>query len=182
MATKNPKVILDNIVKDGEVKDVMLLRNAAVAFARLTVKRQCLRRLQVARPRLAHALGHHGQQGPQPGRAQDAPRESKSPDAQEGIWSKIGLTYEQWLRSFVRIDEDEDGIDGSLRQEEKAKSAKSTYDPAMSDSQVYIVRAPAMYFMSCGHVVQALWDTCILGRFCLPWLWGQFVVRGSCRH
>ena len=36
MAT--PKVILDDIVKDGEVKDVMLLRKAAVAFANLTVK------------------------------------------------------------------------------------------------------------------------------------------------
>ena len=38
MATKTPKVILDDIVKDGEVKDVMLLRKAAVAFANLTVK------------------------------------------------------------------------------------------------------------------------------------------------
>ena len=38
MATKNPKAILDNIVKDGEVKDVMLLRKAAVAFTSLLVK------------------------------------------------------------------------------------------------------------------------------------------------
>ena len=38
MATKNPKAILDNIVKDGEVKGVMLLHKAAVAFTSLTVK------------------------------------------------------------------------------------------------------------------------------------------------
>ena len=38
MAIKNPKAILDKIVKDGEVQDVMLLRKAAVAFANLTVK------------------------------------------------------------------------------------------------------------------------------------------------
>ena len=38
MATKNSKAILDKIAKDGEVKDVMLLRKAAVAFTSLTVK------------------------------------------------------------------------------------------------------------------------------------------------
>ena len=35
---KNPQVILDEIVKDGEVKDVMLLRKAASSFTNITVK------------------------------------------------------------------------------------------------------------------------------------------------
>ena len=60
----------------------------------------------------------------------------KSPDAQEGIWSKIGAIYEQWLRSFLHNGEDEDGREDSQHQGETAKSGKSTDDPAMSDSQV----------------------------------------------
>ena len=36
--TKNPKIVLDMVAKDGEVKDVMLLRKAAVAFTSITVK------------------------------------------------------------------------------------------------------------------------------------------------
>ena len=38
MATKNPKAVLDMIVKANDVKDVMLLRKAAAAFTSMTVK------------------------------------------------------------------------------------------------------------------------------------------------
>ena len=38
MATKNPKAVLDMIVKADDVKDVMLLRKAAAAFTSITVK------------------------------------------------------------------------------------------------------------------------------------------------
>ena len=39
---------------------------------------------------------------------------AKSPDAQEGIWSKIGSIYEQWLRSFLHNGEDEDGREDTV--------------------------------------------------------------------
>ena len=38
LAAKNPKVVLDEIVTAGEVKDVMLLRKAAASFTSVTVK------------------------------------------------------------------------------------------------------------------------------------------------
>ena len=38
MAAKSPNVVLDEIVKVGEVKDVMLLRKAAASFTSITVK------------------------------------------------------------------------------------------------------------------------------------------------
>ena len=38
MATKNPKAVLDMIVKADDVKDVMMLRKAAAAFTSITVK------------------------------------------------------------------------------------------------------------------------------------------------
>ena len=60
----------------------------------------------------------------------------KSPDAQTGIWAKVGPIYEEWLRSFMGNGEDEDGHEDSLRQEETAKPVKSTDESAMSDSQV----------------------------------------------
>ena len=60
----------------------------------------------------------------------------KSPDAQTGIWAKVGPIYQEWLRSFMGNGEDEDGHEDSLRQEETAKLVKSTDEPAMSDKLV----------------------------------------------
>ena len=56
----------------------------------------------------------------------------KQPEAQTRIWEKCGPIYEQWLLNFVGKD-DGDGREDSQPQEDVAKSAKSTGEPAMSD-------------------------------------------------